>query len=134
MAIKAIIFDASDVLYDYRGKNEQIMNLIEQLSKDYKTAMITNLQTPSVDKYFSEAEQSNFDYIHTYGKAGLSKPNPAVFVHTAEQLEVDPRDCVYIDDMHDNVLGAELAGMQAIIYKDFEVFQHQLEQILKVEE
>ncbi len=134
MAVKAIIFDASDVLYGHDGTHKPMMDLIAELHKKYKIGMVTNLMKSSVDRIFSDKEQTMFSYIHTYGKSDQNKPSPSVFTHTAEEMYVRPQDCIYVDDRYENTHGAEQAGMQTIVYKDFEIFDHHLKQLLKDEE
>ncbi len=132
--IKALIFDASDVLYDHRGADEQIFRSIEQLEANYKIAMITNLPTHAIDQYFSNEQQALFEYIHTYARAGLSKPDPEVFKHTAAELGLEPEQCLYTDDRHVNIEGAKKAGMQVILYKTCEMWEHQLKHLTEVDE
>ena len=45
-------------------------------------------------------------YIH------MLKPNPATFLKTAELLDIDPHETIFIDDSLPNVEGAKQAGME----------------------
>jgi len=132
--IRAIIFDASDVLYHHREKDHRMLGCIRNLKSKYLIGMITNLSDSSVDNIFLPDEKSLFNYIHTYGKQGLAKPDPEVFKHSALELGVTPEECVYIDDMQSNLQGAGAAGMQTIVYNDFETFERQLTKILETNE
>lgn len=44
----------------------------------------------------------------------LYKPHPALYLHAAEMLEVDPKDCVAIEDSAHGVQAAKSAGMVCI--------------------
>lgn len=39
-------------------------------------------------------------------------------------------ECVFIDDRQDFINGAQSVGMKTILYKDFEEFKTQLEELL----
>jgi len=43
-----------------------------------------------------------------------AKPNPAVYLHAAQQLETDPQECIAIEDSHHGVQAARNAGMLCI--------------------
>ena len=43
-----------------------------------------------------------------------SKPDPAIFLHAAEKLQIAPRDCIVIEDAPYGVLAAKNAGMYCI--------------------
>ncbi|MFT5525303.1 MAG: HAD superfamily hydrolase (TIGR01509 family) [Pirellulaceae bacterium] len=44
------------------------------------------------------------------------KPDPAVFLHAAETLKVDPKDCLVIEDSEPGVEAGVAAGMQVIAF------------------
>jgi HAD superfamily hydrolase (TIGR01509 family) len=45
---------------------------------------------------------------------GAGKPAPDIYLYTARKLEVEPRDCVVIEDSQNGVLSAKQAGMYCI--------------------
>jgi HAD superfamily hydrolase (TIGR01509 family) len=71
-----------------------------------------------------------FDVVVVSGEVGFAKPDREIYHHTADLLEVEPAECVFIDDRQAYVSGAEQAGMQAILYQDFEQMKTELEKIL----
>ncbi len=46
------------------------------------------------------------------------KPHPAIYLHTAERLEVEPSECVAIEDSINGVRSAKAAGMYCIAVPD----------------
>jgi putative hydrolase of the HAD superfamily len=53
-----------------------------------------------------------FECIVLSEELGIRKPDPAIFWHAAELLDVAPGDCLYIGDSYDNdVVGAKRSGM-----------------------
>lgn len=59
-----------------------------------------------------------FDYIVTGDFVRKSKPEPDIFLYAAEKLDVDPKECVVIEDSHNGVLAAKKANMKCIGYKN----------------
>ena len=43
----------------------------------------------------------------------MLKPDPAIFLRTAEILDIVPQETIFIDDNLPNVEGAKKAGMEA---------------------
>jgi HAD superfamily hydrolase (TIGR01509 family) len=46
------------------------------------------------------------------------KPHPAIYLHTAERLEIEPSECVAIEDSINGVKSAKAAGMYCIAVPD----------------
>lgn len=55
-----------------------------------------------------------FDVVIESSKAGVRKPDPRIYQMMCDQLEVDPADCVYLDDLGINCKPAAQLGMRAI--------------------
>lgn len=54
------------------------------------------------------------DNIVLSGQIGLIKPDPAIYNYLLNKFNLDPADCVFIDDQLENVQAARMCGMQAI--------------------
>jgi len=63
------------------------------------------------DKHFETI--SSVDDVGSKGK-----PDPAVYLHTAEKLGVDPKNCVVFEDAENGVVSAKRAGMRCIAVPD----------------
>jgi putative hydrolase of the HAD superfamily len=55
-----------------------------------------------------------FDAIIESSKAGVRKPDPRIYLMMCELLAVEPRSCVYLDDLGINCKPAAALGMRAI--------------------
>jgi len=62
------------------------------------------------DKFgiFVSADQVNF----------TGKPDPAIFLYTAEQMGIKPEDCIVLEDAENGVIAAKRAGMACIAVLD----------------
>lgn len=48
----------------------------------------------------------------------IGKPDPAIYLHTAEKLGVGTKDCVVIEDAENGVISAKNAGMKCVAVPD----------------
>jgi putative hydrolase of the HAD superfamily len=55
-----------------------------------------------------------FDHVIESSKAGVRKPDPRIYRMMCETLNVDPKACVYLDDLGVNCKPAAELGMKAI--------------------
>ena len=55
-----------------------------------------------------------FDHVIESSKAGVRKPDPAIYLMMCEALGVKPETCVYLDDLGINCKPAAALGMHAI--------------------
>ena len=79
-----------------------------------KTALISNSWGLGI---YDRAPVGLFDATVISGDVGLHKPNPEIYELAAERLSVDPGDCIFVDDLRENVAGAEAVGMTAIHHR-----------------
>ena len=49
-----------------------------------------------------------------FPELGIRKPDPRIYEHTCKLLGVEPKDCVYLDDLGINLKPAKAMGMQTI--------------------
>jgi putative hydrolase of the HAD superfamily len=55
-----------------------------------------------------------FDHVIESAKIGLRKPDPRIYQMMVESLKVDPKNCVYLDDLGVNLKPARAMGMTTI--------------------
>ena len=55
-----------------------------------------------------------FDHVIESAKIGLRKPDPRIYQMMVETLKVDPKHCVYLDDLGVNLKPAREMGMTTI--------------------
>lgn len=98
--------------------NHTLLEYAENLRRDYKLGMCSNISPGAMDAFFAPDERDElFDVVVLSGDVGMVKPNPAIFRLVAERLECDPRECIMIDDIEENCSGADAAGMRTIHYQ-----------------
>ena len=71
-----------------------------------------------------------FDAVLISGEIGLRKPDAAIYLRAASELELDPAECVFVDDFRVNVEGAQAVGMAGIHHQSAEETLKELEGFL----
>ncbi len=94
--------------------NDQLVTYIAKLP--LKTAYLSNIGAESVALMHQHLDLSAFDEQVRSSEIGFIKPSPEAYTTTAERLEVEPSECVFIDDSPSNISGAEAVGMTAILF------------------
>lgn len=112
-------------------RNQALMDYSQSLRPGCKLGLLTNISKGVIDNFFSKAErQELFDAVVISSEVGLIKPEPAIYKLIAEQLGVDPQDCVMIDDSPINCSGAVEAGMKAVTYQSLAQAQGDINALL----
>ena len=112
-------------------KNQQLLDCIAVLRKDYKTALLSNISPGGLLVRFSPDELAQyFDTIVASGDIGYAKPEPQAYEITAARLGVRLDECVFIDDRQEYCDGAMGVGMQALQYQSFEQVSNYLNHLI----
>lgn len=85
--------------------------------RGYKTALLTNMgkeEPPLWQRMLGDDVEALFDTVIDSSRVGQRKPNPRIYELAARALDVDPANCLFVDDLECNVDGARTAGMQAV--------------------
>jgi HAD superfamily hydrolase (TIGR01509 family) len=98
------------------GAIDGTVEILEELDgKGVPLYAITNFNGPK----FRET-QRRFDFLNRFrdvvvsGEVGMLKPDSRIFEHFLERNALAAADCLFIDDSHDNVVGAREVGLDAI--------------------
>lgn len=81
---------------------------------------------------YERAPVDLFDATVISGDVGLHKPQPEIYLLACERLGVEPADAVFVDDLRENVAGAEAVGMTGVLHRDSAATIERLEELLGV--
>ncbi len=123
---------AQQVLHELDGNspNIELFNYINELKKDYQLGVLSNIGTGVLEQLLTEDQIALFDVLALSSEMGVIKPYKEIYLQTAAMLEVDPNQCLFIDDRQGNVDGAIQAGMQSIRYVSFDQVKSDIESLL----
>jgi len=96
-----------------------------------KTAVISNTWGPPI-AYGARRMKAIFDAIVRSDEVGLRKPDPAIYLLAAERLQVRPAECVFVDDLLQNVEGARAVGMHAFVHRNADFTVPRLEELFGI--
>ena len=113
--------------------HEVVVDRIRALRKEgYRTAVVTN-NVREISTQWRELVPLDelFDVVVDSSEVGMRKPNPAIYLHTLEELGgIAPDRAVFLDDAAGNVEGARKAGLHAILVDDPAEAVAELDQLL----
>lgn len=120
--IKVIAFDVDGVLMKYFfWKNKKVLDLAISLKKKYKVGIISN-----IDKFPSKLPMyqqvySNFgeNLVILSFQVKSNKPEKRIFEIFIERTGLVPDECLFIDNVRENVISAEEIGMKGIVFENF---------------
>jgi putative hydrolase of the HAD superfamily len=88
--------------------------LAELRNRGYKLGLISNLGSLWGTVFDKLKLKHYFDVISLSYEVGLAKPEPEIYLATAQKMGCAPTQCMFIDDQPDYVLAAEEVGMTGI--------------------
>lgn len=88
---------------------------------DVRVAVLSNEpEGPGADRVREDAAQLGIEQVVLSGATGVEKPEAEAFLEAARRLDLEPRECVMVDDAIENVLGAVKTGMIGVFYQVFD--------------
>src|SRR3979490_3119385 len=98
----------------------EMVEALKRVGANFKTGCITNnLPANAIGSkdgrslYIAEV-MVLFNHVIESAKIGLRKPDPRIYRMMVEALDVDPNNCVYLDDLGVNLKPAREMGMTTI--------------------
>ena len=81
-----------------------------------RTALLSN--SWGCDEYPRADFPGLFDTVVISGECGMRKPEEGIFRHTAKILGLEPRECIFIDDVEANIAAAQACGMTGVHHSE----------------
>lgn len=112
------------------------LNFYNEIKKlQLNTALATNASQKLVDLTNKKLNLTELFGKHIYTIDHVNnngKPNPAIYTLTAYHLDIDPSDCIAVEDSPNGIAAAKAAGMHCIGFNSANVFDklHQADLIV----
>ncbi|KAF7634133.1 hypothetical protein Mgra_00006431 [Meloidogyne graminicola] len=111
----------SAVVKNMGEKNPIVERAIDLIHKsgNYKLAILTNNGFWKEEQTTSFIEPDHrFHYIIESCRIGHRKPDASFYEYALNKMELTASECVFIDDLEKNCLGAEAVGIKSIWLKE----------------
>ena len=98
----------------------EMVEALKRIKAVCKTGCITNnlpanaMGSTTGRKLYIAEVMVLFDHVIESAKIGLRKPDPKIYQLMVDTLKVDPKNCVYLDDLGVNLKPAREMGMTTI--------------------
>ena len=87
--------------------------------KGYKLAIVSSSPQSAIDLNLSFENLSGyFDTLVNGNMVSNGKPAPDIYLYAANKLQVDPSECLVIEDSKNGILSAHHAGMDVVMVVD----------------
>lgn len=130
--IKAVIFDFFGVLEEYGEPNKPLLDFIRtELKPKYKIGIISNAAADWLYEILAAGDVELFDDIVLSHRAGVAKPEPAIYSLSLNNLKVRADESIFIDDIELFCEAARNVGMQALLYENFGQMKADLQKLLQ---
>lgn len=110
-----------------RPLNQDVVALIQALRRRYRVALLSN-----ADERLESVLRERYGIAHLFdplvisARVGMAKPDPAIYLLTAERAGVRPQACIFVDDHPKNAAAACAVGMTGIHFTGYEPLVHTL--------
>ena len=119
------------VIKEAERPNKDLFDYIGTLKHRYKTAIVSNANVGAMESKFGrEALNKYFDVVIVSGEEGHVKPDPKIYLIAAKKLDVNPSECVFVDDQEAYCIAAQSLGMHSVLYKEFTQMKADMESVL----
>ena len=101
----------------YSDIDDEIVDLISTLHRNYSLYILSNSfleleRQVQLDK----SVYQNFDKVYFSHKIGFKKPSLDSYRFVLNDIELEGNECIFIDDVSDNIRAAEEVGMHGILF------------------
>jgi len=115
------------------GRPDEAMQdaVLRARSAGVRTGLISNSWGTS--RYDRARLAQLFDGVVISGEAGVRKPTPEIYALGAQAIELEPGDCVFVDDLPFNLAPAQELGMAIVHHVESDQTIAELERLLSVD-
>jgi putative hydrolase of the HAD superfamily len=98
----------------------EMVEALKRIGFRFKTGCITNnlpanaIGSKGGRSFYVAEVMALFNHVIESAKIGLRKPDPRIYQMMVEALQVDPKNCIYLDDLGVNLKPAREMGMATI--------------------
>lgn len=89
----------------------------------YILAVISNRDLPFQELLLEHGIGEFFDFSLAAGEVKIWKPDPGLFEHALQRVNLSPQDVIYVgDNYYADVVGSRAAGLRPVLYDPLGIF------------
>src|SRR3989338_4150788 len=114
--------DASKIRSEFDQElsvDQKLVEFIQKLKSTYKVALLSNAGKEEIEIIYRDKIDSLFDAIAVSCEVKSVKPGSEIFLICTKRLNIEPEECVFVDDSTINIEAAKKLGMKTVFYPDF---------------
>ena len=103
---------------------EDVRRVLPQLKQaGYILAVISNRDIPFHELLREHGIGEYFDFSLAAGEVQVWKPDPGIFQHALQRVDLSPQDVIYVgDNYYADVAGSRSAGLRPVLYDPLGIF------------
>src|SRR3954453_6276718 len=106
-----------DSMFAGMRPDERMVAAVKELrAAGLRTGLISN--SWSTAHYDRKMLEELFDTAVISAEVHMHKPQPEIYRLAAERLGVEPRQCIFVDDLRENCEGATAVGRTPVLHRD----------------
>ena len=115
---------------DVFSLNLPVLDLLRRLKTNHKLILLSNTDVERFGFIQKEFPEILFfdEYVLSY-EAGYMKPHPEIYMRALNKARIRAEECVFLDDLQENIEGAECVGMNVILYEPHTDLEAKLKQM-----
>ncbi len=98
----------------------EMVNLIKDLSKNYRLYLLTNISKAGFALCDNELRKNNcrFDGKFASFHIHMRKPDPGIYQYVIREINLKPEELIFIDDKKRNIDSAVKVGINGIVFNN----------------
>ena len=109
--------------------NDELVNLIKDLKKNYKIGMLSNFSGELRQIMVNQGTENLFDTVIISCEVGYQKPQLGIFQILFDKLGVKSKEVIFIDDSPSSLVGAEDIGYIPILFTSNQDLKEKLKRL-----
>jgi len=101
--------------------NQDVIDLVDKIrSLGYKVGMLSNNTHEKAALMRSKGLDEHFDVFHISAETSLVKPEPEAFKYLADEMGVDIKELIFIDDSEKSLSTSKECGFTPILFETYD--------------
>lgn len=106
-------------LFSKREPNNEVFQLLTNLKPGIKKAVVSNSLKTIFHHFIDKFNlRDKFDVMVISSEEQVKKPDSEIFLRTCKRLEVEPSECLFLDNDQEHIVAAEKLGMKGLLFTD----------------